>query len=1138
MLHRGLAVLAAWVPLIVLPGISEANDVSDRIRPFAKKYCDRCHNSKEARGELDLTAYATARDITADFRQWNHIVEFIRGGEMPPENASQPTLEERTAVVDTIENILLTEARKYAGDPGVILPRRLSNTEYDLSIRDLTGVDIRPTRDFPADPAAGEGFDNTGEALTMSPSLLRKYLGAAQDVANHLLLNTDGVSFAPHPVTSYNERKKLTEQAIIDFYQSHEVKLRDYLEAAWRFHFRFDTGRRTTVERFAEQRRLSGRYLSLVYQTLTEASSDSVGPLRQIGQQWKSLPAPTDDKSQPRELIELEQRVESARRLLCYRQEQLIKSNAGNWPIGHLDFRARIAARRDQFNPDGFEAELLLRPDRPRVPKDSDKDPAKDNTTLFIRIEPALEEAAGNYVVLHRPLFSKSGNRPKNEKDEQKNEVVTLREFLQQHAPALARQLKFGRHPKGRDVDADSIVVQAPALIEIPLDEDLRRHINNRHLLTQCELDPEHSREGAVLVQQFSGKSLDDASRTQPELLMYGDSQLAGKLAASGERFCNAFPNRFFYVDNRRGLAAGFHLVEGFFRDDQPLVEKVLSDAERQELDQLWEELHFVTNSAEVLIRGFVWFERSERHVLHDERFDFLRSEDPQLVEDELLTKFERIYYDRLNVKLDEEAETVTPRNPDDEKFRIIHRFFNQIRSGLARRRELLKLAEQVALQDLEDIARRAYRRMLNPQDVVSLRNLYSKLRSQGQGIEEACRGVVTAILMSPDFCYHFTDVPSGRNVTPIADSALASRLSYFLWSSIPDDELIQLGWQRRLRDQQTLLAQTRRMLKSPRIEAFSREFLGQWLRYRDYLDKDPINAGTFPGYTEELREAMFEEPVRLATWLIREDRPVTELLTSDVTFVNGVLASHYGRDISDRYRTEVAQWTTKQRQRGVSQSTQPDALWHRVSGLREAGRGGLFGMGVVLTKNSAGERTSPVKRGFWTVHHLLGQHFPPPPADVPELPPGEKEATKTIRELMAEHTVNPNCAICHVHFDGVGLALEGFDPIGRARTKDLGGRQIDNVAELPNGTTAEGIPGLIDYIDEHRRKDFIRTLCRKFLGYALGRSVLLSDQPLLAEMESALEKNDYRFSVLFETVVTSPQFRNQRGRDYSVTTR
>ena len=188
--------------------------------------------------------------------------------------------------------------------------------------------------------------------------------------------------------------------------------------------------------------------------------------------------------------------------------------------------------------------------------------------------------------------------------------------------------------------------------------------------------------------------------------------------------------------------------------------------------------------------------------------------------------------------------------------------------------------------------------------------------------------------------------------------------------------------------------------------------------------------------------------------------------------------------------------------------------------------------MPVILAGNSVGQRTSPVKRGFWVVHHVLGQHFPPPPAEVPELPKSEKEGDKSIRELLAHHTTKQSCAMCHVHFDGLGLTMEGFDAIGRARTKDLAGRAVLSVGPLPGGKNAEGISGLIDYIEKQRRQDFERNLCRKFLGYALGRSVQLSDETLLLEMETNL-RVERRFSVLFETVVLSPQFRRQRGRDY-----
>jgi hypothetical protein len=191
--------------------------------------------------------------------------------------------------------------------------------------------------------------------------------------------------------------------------------------------------------------------------------------------------------------------------------------------------------------------------------------------------------------------------------------------------------------------------------------------------------------------------------------------------------------------------------------------------------------------------------------------------------------------------------------------------------------------------------------------------------------------------------------------------------------------------------------------------------------------------------------------------------------------------------------------------------------------------------MAVFLTKNSQPQRTSPVKRGFWVVHHLLGEHIPPPPPDVVALPAKETDTDgQTIRQLMAAHTTDAKCARCHVRFDAIGLAMEGFDAIGRARTRDLAGRPIDNLVALPTGQEARGVPDFARYLAAERADDFTQTFCRKFLGYALGRSLQLSDQPLLESMQANLKANDYRFVPLFETVVASPQFRNQRGRDYA----
>lgn len=1087
------------------------DDAFKSIRSYVHTYCVKCHNSETTKGELDLTQFKSAHDVADGFRRWNNIIEFIRDGEMPPKDAKQPSIDESNAVVARVNGILLSRAIEHAGDPGVVLPRRLSNTEYDLSIRDLTGVDIRPTKDFPPDPAGGEGFDNTGETLRMSPNLVRKYLAAAQLVADHIVLTPNGISFAPHRVRSYNERKKLAEQAIIDFYEAHAVDTFEYLEAAWRYRYRSPRQQNLSIEQWAATRELSPKYLAIVWTTLKQSASHT-GLLNELGRVWNSVPAPTSMTDRPAELQTVREFVAFGTRVLAPPRQQLIRPNAGNWPISHLDFRTKIATTRDQYDRSQLINETLI--NAGRIEATSANQDAQTRS-VFLRIDPGFSDGE-NWVLVKRPIFSLATILPNNEADEKvHHKVQTLLSVLKKANPELVTMLEFGRHPSGRDIDPEWFVVKAPAVIEIPITVEMQRELNGKNLLLPCQLDQENSPDGSVFIQSSFDSAPTGKIGASVEHLIYSDSQTAKQMSESAAIFCNAFPNQFFYVDETRGLAAGFHLVEGFFRDDHPLVNKVLSDVASTKLDLLWQELEFITNSWETLLRGFVWFERSERHVLHDKRFDFLRPEDPQLVEADLLNRFEGLYLEKNGIK--RVGDTLEAEMPD-QKYLMIHGFFDEIRAGLKRQQDLMTNAEARGLLDLERLAEQAYRRSLSLADRERLRSLYEELKQEGQAIEESLRGVFTAVLMSPDFCFRYNTVPGGTSTYAVDDMDLASRLSFFLWSSLPDEKLLSAARDGTLQDGNVLIAQTRRMLKDTRINAFSREFFGQWLRYRDYLANDPIHVAAFPGYSDELRMAMFQEPERLITHLIQHDKPITSLLNSDETFVNRVLANHYGGEILKQYRT-----------------TAPNSEdeWCRVSGLHAQGRGGLYGMAVILTKNSAGERTSPVKRGFWISHHLLGQHFPPPPADVAELPSSEKDAPRTIRDLLAAHVADTKCAMCHKHFDSLGLAMESFDPIGRFRIMDGAGRAIEKVAEFPNGKRAEGIPGLIRYIEQERHQDFVRTLCRKFLGYALGRSVLLSDQPLLNEMEQLLAKNDDRFSVLFEAVILSPQFRNQRGRDF-----
>jgi hypothetical protein len=1113
--------LAAMLLLGARPTCGD--EFQDTIQPYLKKYCVECHQGEKAKAELDLALPMQSADLISQFRRWQHIIEFVRSGEMPPEESPQPGIPETNQFVAAIRSILLTEARQQASDPGVVLPRRLSNSEFDFAIRDLTGVDIRPTRDFPADPAGGEGFDNTGEALRMSPNLLKKYLSAAQHVSEHLVLKPGGIVFAPFPVTSYNERKKLTEQAVIDFYQSHAVDIGEYIEAAWRYRYRPDTA--VTLEQWAASRKLSSRYLATVWNFLNSTTKQT--PIeRELSDRWHALPSSRDEVDHSPELRALIELIVAYRQLLSPPAPELIKSNAGNWPIQHLDFRAKVAASRNQFQSETFHSRgLVLSEPIPQLAENALP------TRLLIHVEQLFSEDRP-YVLFRQPIFSRANHLPRNDKENEEHKVESLQAFLTRTESSCtlrrnSQSLTFGKHPLGQEIDAESLVVQIPDTLEISLSAAAQKELAGRRLLLPCEIDLEHSSGGGVTISAvFDGTPL-PRFPAHSQFLIHPAS--TGSLTPGAEALCQTFPQEFFYVDRDRGLTAGFHLVEGFFRDDQPLVNLVLSNDERAELDRLWQELDFVTESAETLLRGFVWFERSEREVLHDERFDFLRPEDPELVTEKLLGKFERLYLDKLGVK--RLGDTLEPETPSD-KYTMVHGFFEEIRRGLTRHQELLHDAEPRGLADLERLAERAWRRPLTADELQSLRTLYQSFRQEGQSVEASLRSLLTAIVMSPHFCYFAPDVAEGQGVSPIRDLDMASKLSLFLWSSLPDQELLAAATQGQLHTEDQLAAQARRMLKDPRVARFSREFLGQWLRYRDYIEKDPIHGEAFPGYTEELRAAIFEEPTQLATWLIQEDRPVTELLTSDVTFVNEPLANHYGGAIQQRYREQLGKTPLPQQfDRGEKRA---GSVWLQVDGLAAAGRGGLVGMSIILTKNSAGERTSPVKRGFWTVHHLLGQHFPPPPADVPELPKSEKEAPKTIRELLAAHVAESKCAMCHRHFDSLGLAMEGFDALGRSRTHDSAGRMIDNRAELPGGQSAQGVPELIRYLDQQRRDEFVETLCHKFLGYALGRSIRLSDEPLLSEMKLALEQNGYRFSILFETVIRSPQFRLQRNRDHA----
>ena len=417
--------------------------------------------------------------------------------------------------------------------------------------------------------------------------------------------------------------------------------------------------------------------------------------------------------------------------------------------------------------------------------------------------------------------------------------------------------------------------------------------------------------------------------------------------------------------------------------------------------------------------------------------------------------------------------------------------------------------AADCAEEVLSTLARRAFRRPVEQADLDPLMALYRAGRAEGgfdAGIEFALRG----ILIDPEFLFRIErDPPDAAPATAyqLTDLELASRLSFFLWSSIPDDELLGVAAAGRLQDPEVLEEQVERMMRDARSDALLDNFFGQWLLSRNMRTAAP-DPQIFLDFDENLRHAMQRETELFVESQVRQDRGVLDLLESDYTFLNERLARHYG--VPNVYGNH----------------------FRRVSlGGRE--RGGLLGQGSILTVTSYPNRTSPTKRGLWVLEHLLGASPPPPPPEVPGLPDAdhpEESRSLSMRERMELHRTSPVCASCHVQMDPLGFSLENYDGIGAWRT-DEGGTPIDASGTLPHTDPFEGPTGLRAILLGQEER-FVETVTEKLLTYALGRGVEYYDAPAVRQIARNAAKSDYRWSSVILGIVKSTPFQMRRSRE------
>lgn len=408
----------------------------------------------------------------------------------------------------------------------------------------------------------------------------------------------------------------------------------------------------------------------------------------------------------------------------------------------------------------------------------------------------------------------------------------------------------------------------------------------------------------------------------------------------------------------------------------------------------------------------------------------------------------------------------------------------------------------ETARRNVREFAGRAFRRTISDEEENRLFGLMKYAWDQNVSVPQIQETVIAAILSNPHFLFHVENgEPTDEvGINRLTDYELAARLSYFLWSSTPDQRLLDLAAKEKLQDARTLASEARRMLRDKRASALVDNFAGQWLQLRDIPNLTP-DRSTFPKFDDKLQVAMLKETQSFLRNMIQKDLSVLDLLTADYTFVNDRLAVHYGmKNVKGAHFRRVS-----------------------LSGENSRRRGVLTHAGILMLTSNPG-RTSPVKRGKWILENILAEPPPPPPPDVPELEDGG-ETLGTLREQLEQHRTNPACAVCHIKMDALGFAMENFDAIGGWRDKS-GKFDIDASGELPGGKKFHGASEMLKILVDEKKVEFCRCLSGKLLTYALGRGLVPHDRCVINDSVTQLEQQKYRFSALVTSIVTSETFR------------
>mgnify|MGYP000256475602 CR=1 FL=1 len=662
-----------------------------------------------------------------------------------------------------------------------------------------------------------------------------------------------------------------------------------------------------------------------------------------------------------------------------------------------------------------------------------------------------------------------------------------LRDFLK---PKTLKRLGFGKHSRGGNVDQNGFVTigTKPPSFELPIPAGAR----SARLLITAELDIDHGEDCIVrctirqLEETDQGKSV-SGLLANPKGVTYSKwkegvlefarllPQMSQREPAPSDRDPIPAPIDATYNNAERNY---FHTHMKYFRDDEFLVKNILDGQTRRELDEAWADL----------LGSFEF---------HDTWLSFLSR------------KFEFDLEKRNIADIDADWTATIPEDAQP--------YVSKLKTDFDRVQSQFAAAESRHVADVVDFASRAWRRPLTSQEKNQLHSFYRTLRHQSQlDHRTSIVALLSRVLVSPAFLYRSerTLAANDNEVRPLTDWELASRLSFLVWSSVPDEELRKAAATGRLRNQGQLRSQLTRMLADSRSRRFSTEFFGQWFGFYRFHQFRGIDPERFPEFDEPLRKDLYAEAISFFDFIVKRNRPVNEILSANYSFVSPQLASHYGYSMSD---------------------DESDRM-QRVEWGRTLQRGGLLRLGAVLATTSAPRRTSPVKRGDWILRRVLGTPVPPPPADAGSIAADEVVASgKSIRQRLEAHRREPSCHNCHSRFDAFGFALENYDPLGRFRMKYRDEKPVETSGVLRDGTKISGADGLQKYLLSQQSR-FHDTLARRLVGYSLGRRDSVGDFVLIDQLKADMKRGG-GIADLLNRIVASRQFRYHRSHIETSTT-